>query len=194
MTGTKKTFVIAISIVVILCVAAAVVIFAQFINHRETVTYSLDWNAKYETFAEAYNAADCAVLGTVSATNTYEYNGLVFTEASLNTAEVIKGNPEDDIKVLFTGGVLNNTEYKVKEIVIPTVGDTFLFLLSEKDNLGHRSPVGGYQGMFKLKDTGAEALNAENSDIAAFNPENQLEREVISGGNNLYMYVEEQMK
>ena len=194
MTGTKKTFVIAISIAVILCVAAAVVIFAQFINHRETVTYSLDWNAKYETFAEAYSAADCAVLGTVCATNTYEYNGLVFTEASLDTAEVIKGSPEDDIKVLFTGGVLNNIEYKVKEIVIPTAGDTFLFLLSEKDNLGHRSPVGGYQGMFKLKNTGIEQLNAENSDIAAFNPENQLEQEVISGGNNLYMYVEEQMK
>ncbi len=194
MTGTKKTFVIAISIVVILCVAAAVVIFAQFINQRETVTYSLDWNAKYETFSEVYSAADCAVLGTVCATDTYEYNGLVFTEASLDTAEVIKGNPEDDIKVLFTGGVLNNTEYKVKEIVIPTVGDTFLFLLSEKDNLGHRSPVGGYQGMFKLKNTGIEQLNAENSDIAAFNPENQLEQEVISGENNLYMYVEEQMK
>ena len=193
MTGTKKTFVIAISIVVILCVAAAVVIFVQFINHRETVTYSLDWNAKYETFAEAYSAADCAVLGKVSATNAYEYSGLVFTEVSLDTAEVIKGNPEGDIKVLFTGGVLNNTEYKVKEIVIPTVGDTFLFLLSEKDNMGHRSPVGGYQGMFKLKDTGAEALNAENSDIAAFNPENQLEQEVISGGNNLYERVEGQV-
>lgn len=59
--------------------------------------------------------------------------------------------------------------------------------------MGHRSPVGGYQGMFKLKDTGAEALNAENSDIAAFNPENQLEQEVISGGNNLYERVEGQV-
>ena len=87
--------------------------------------------------------------------------------------------------------MLNNTEYKVKEIVIPTVGDTFLFLLSEKDNLGHRSPVGGYQGMFKLKNTGIEQLNAENSDIAAFNPENQLEQEVISGENNLYERIKE---
>ena len=193
MTGVKKTTIIIISIVLVLCIAGAGIILAQYLNKRETVTYSLDWNAKYETFAEAYSAADCAVLGTVSATNTYEYSGLVFTEASLDTAEVIKGNPEGDIKVLFTGGVLNNTEYKVKEIVIPTVGDTFLFLLSEKDNMGHRSPVGGYQGMFKLKDTGAEALNAENSDIAAFNPENQLEQEVISGGNNLYERVEGQV-
>lgn len=194
MTNTKKTIITAIFIVFILCVIAIGIFFAQHFNTKKTVTYSLDWNAKYDTFAEAYGAADCVVTGKVKSLNTYEYNQVVFTEALLDTTEIFKGSPEGDIRVLFTGGVLNNTEYKAEEVVLPASGDTFLFLLSEKDNLGHRSPVGGYQGMFRLKDTKTGTLRAENNSIVAFNSENELEQDIISAGNNLYHLIEEQTK
>lgn len=194
MTNTKKTTIITISIVLVLCVIAAGIFLVQYFNTKETVTYSLDWNTKYDTFADAYAAADCVVTGKIKSTNTYEYNHVVFTDALLDTTEVIKGSPEENICVLFTGGVLNNTEYKVKEVVLPASGDTFLFLLSEKDDLGHRSPVSGYQGMFRLKDTKTGTLSAENNSIVAFNSENELEQDIISAGNNLYYLIEEQTK
>lgn len=103
----------------------------------------LDWNAKYDTFAEAYGAADCVVTGKVKSLNTYEYNQVVFTEALLDTTEVFKGSPEGDIRVLFTGGVLNNTEYKAKKSVLPGDRDTFFYFNSAERITWDTVAVGG---------------------------------------------------
>ena len=108
--------------------------------------------------------------------------------------KVYKGNPDiNNTKVIFTGGIIDNVEHKVSEIVIPKANnDTYLFLLSEQDNYGSRGIMGGYQGIFKLSSPSVLNLfSTQKNGIVRYNPKNNLEQELLTGNNDIMTVIEE---
>ncbi len=192
MTKTKKAYIIGI-ITVVVC-AIVFIVAVMNTNKPTTIEYHPDWSEHFTAFNDAYINADCVVTAKVSETNVYERYGIVFTDVVLDIDKVYKGNPDiNNTKVIFTGGIMDNVEHKVSEIVIPEAGNaTYLFLLSEQDNYGSRGIMGGYQGIFKLSSSSIlNFFSTQKNGIVSYNPENNLEQELLAGNNDIMTIIKE---
>lgn len=127
--------------------------------------------------------ASLAVIGKVVSEKTYDDNGVVFTDYSLQIDKIIKSkDPKPtEITVSLTGGIVKGTEYVVEGGKLLSKDDTYLFFLNKRfpDEKDSNLYCPAYYGEGVIK-VNSEMINGKKEYKGVeFNQDNKFESNLI---------------